>query len=449
MNEDATVTVRERLPAPMATMETIWAVEQTRLGALLRGMEPQLFEAAVRVAPTGVAAVMEIVDGVAVIQIRGLINKRWSYPGWAVNVNDLREAIETATDDESVSAILLHIDSPGGSVDGLAELGDVIFACRDRKSIVAQITGMGASAAYYLASQASVIYAQRMDLIGSIGVRMLFYDWSQMFKMAGVEAVPIDTGEYKSTGVMGAVLTENQREYLQTLVDQYFRDFIDSVARGRGLSEEKLLESSDGRVFIASDALERGLIDGIRNYEDTLAALVGENSNRSAGGTAAQQEIVMGDANAQATKAPEAAETQTGTTAAPVAATLAELKGGLPDSDAEFREECIEAGLPLAAAKDRWLDRLREQNKAQAAELATVKAAGGAVGVEPLGVKPGAGDGEAGGDVIEEFEAAFQKRVDAGMKRDAAMRETVREDPQRHQAYVVAYNERAALRGRR
>lgn len=424
---------------PLASLESIWAIEETRLGSLLLSMDAETVEVEMAAGRFGVDAILEVIRGVAIIDIRGVINKRWSYPGWAINVFDIQDAIARAVEDRSITAILLRVDSPGGSVDGLAEAGDAIFEARQSKNVIAQITGMGASAAYYLASQANAIYAQRMDLIGSIGVRMLIYDWSRLFANAGVRAIPIDTGKYKSAGAMGTELTTVQQDYLQRLVDDFFADFLDVVARGRGLSVEKIRQSADGRVFSAPAAVERGLIDGVRTFESTLAELFGEQSEQ-VGRAIAATEDRKGDTDMSQTS--DVVSSAGASQATPVPATIADLKREIPDSDASFREQCIEAGCTLAQAKDRWMDTLRAHNATLSKESEALRrATAEAVGTQTVGTQ--AGDVQStvdGTDAIAEFEAAFNARLARGMDRYRAMRETVVEDKQRHAAYVDAYN---------
>ena len=205
----------------------------------------------------------------AVIPIRGPIMKHesafLSYFGIASSKLTQR-AVESATADADVEKIVLNIDSPGGSVDGLAELVDALQAARAEKTVIAQVSGMAASAAYMIASQADQIFAGRMDLIGSIGTRMLIYDFSKMFEKEGIKAIPIDTGEHKSAGAFGTEITDAQIAEFQRITDGFFDDFVAAIVAGRGLSEEKVRAVGDGRVFFAEEAITLGLIDGIQTF---------------------------------------------------------------------------------------------------------------------------------------------------------------------------------------
>jgi signal peptide peptidase SppA len=221
-----------------------------------------------------------VVGNVAVVHVQGPMIKRGGFVASLCGLSStlrIRTAFEAAVADDAVAAIMLRIDSPGGSAEGLAELADAIFAARGVKPIVAQVDGMMASAAYLVGSQADAVYAQRMDLIGSIGTRLLLYDWSGYFEEAGVKAIPIDSAPadrpFKSAAAMGTPITEDQVADFQRIVDAFFADFRAAVLRGRGMSDAQFDAVADGRVWPAAEAQRLGLIDGIRTVEATLEEL--------------------------------------------------------------------------------------------------------------------------------------------------------------------------------
>lgn len=231
----------------------------------------------------GVAS--RVQGGVSVIPVQGpmvksagLIEEILGF----TSTNQIREAVEEAAADESVNQIVLQIDSPGGSVGGLAELADAVFAARDQKPVIAQVDGQAASAAFQVASQASQINMGREDMVGSIGVRLMLFDLSEAFANEGIEAVPIDTGEFKSAGALGTEITERQREDFQRIVDQFMDGFTDAIMRGRGMSEEAVQEVSDGRLFIGQEAVSLGLADEIKTLRETLSELSQQNRGQTA-----------------------------------------------------------------------------------------------------------------------------------------------------------------------
>lgn len=214
------------------------------------------------------------VGGTAVISLVGVMLK--SPPLWLqrygfVGTTAVKAAVSAAAADKSVDQIVLRIDSPGGVVDGNAELADTVYAARQVKPVIAQVDGIMASAAYYVGSQATAIYSGRMDMVGSIGVRLMLYDFSRLFANEGIEAIPIDTGKYKSAGAMGTPITDEQKADFQRIVDAYYNDFVSAIVRGRGMTDAQVRQVGDGRVFTATEALQLGLIDKIQPIEQTLA----------------------------------------------------------------------------------------------------------------------------------------------------------------------------------
>lgn len=224
---------------------------------------------------------IRVTQGVAVIPMMGPMMRRAGPMARIFGIagtDSTRLAIEVALADESVERILLRMDSPGGSVSGLDQLGDVVNNAD--KPIVAQVEGMAASAAYYVAAQTDRIMVGRTDLVGSIGTRIMLYDFSKAFEEAGIEPVPIDTGEFKSAGAMGTEITEAQRADFQRIVDFYFEDFVRAVSRGRNMTEAAVKDAADGRMFTPEEAIELSLIDGIAGLERTLNELRGQSQTR-------------------------------------------------------------------------------------------------------------------------------------------------------------------------
>jgi len=207
-----------------------------------------------------------------IIPIMGVIMRRSGT--WApdvVDVDEVRAAVEAATADPSVRRIILRVDSPGGTVDGLSELGSAVTKAAAIKPVVAVVEGMAASAALYAIAGATEIVAGPMDLVGSIGTIAVFSDWSKLAEKFGVRVVAVASGPLKSTGVFGVEFTPEQEAYIQQIVDSYAADFKAAVGRGRKLSAKAVDALASGEVFMAQDALKRGLVDRIGGLSDTLA----------------------------------------------------------------------------------------------------------------------------------------------------------------------------------
>ena len=229
----------------------------------------------------------ERVGNIAVVRIGGILLTQPDFVdqfmGGFADTRDIGRQVEAAGDDSAVKAILLRVDSPGGSVDGLSELGDAVTRARHRKPVIAAVEGMAASAAYYAIAGATEIVAARMDMVGSIGTIVVVYDASEAAKSAGLRVVPIATGKYKATGSFGTPLTADEQAYLQSIVDVYFDDFRRQVMSGRGrfVGPAEWSEVSDGRVFVAPEAQRLGLVDRLGTFGATLRRLQGENLSPS------------------------------------------------------------------------------------------------------------------------------------------------------------------------
>lgn len=451
-------------------VDCLWSIEEARFGQIIESMRGLNIAEAIRLRGWRSKYLpMDVEDGIGIVNVAGPLFKG-AGPAWYFGGSSLLQiqaAVEKLAADDKVKAILMQVDSPGGSVDGLAELGDAIFAAREAKPIWAQVTGIAASAAYYIASQANRIIAQRMDLIGSIGIRMLVYDFSKLFEDAGIRAIPIDTGEFKSAGAMGTEITERQQEYFRSIVQAYFEDFVAAVVRGRRISKKAVKEVADGRVMPAAEALAAGLIDEIQNMDVTLDALRGSvASKRSRGRVAAAnnpaeregitgKDVVMSDdmraATQTGTKSVEAATPKAPDTkpAEPSAAGYEELVSACKGADAEFICGQLERKATVAQAQAAWMETQAKRLEASQAEVANLKAEKAQPGVEALGTPAKAGTTEDAGDAIQRWEAAVDAKVKTGMDKAKATRAVVHEDPELHKEYLEAYNAGYRLRIRK
>jgi len=210
---------------------------------------------------------------VAVVRMeRTLMKQRPSLGG--TSTVDLRRQVRSAANDPNVSGILLAIDSPGGTVAGTDDLAREVRAARKKKPTWAFVEDLGASAAYWVASQAGAIYANSPTaLVGSIGTVMTVYDESKAAESGGVRPLVFATGPLKGTGEPGVPVTEEQATYLQGIVNGTQESFDAAVRSGRGLSAAELSAVRSGGVFLAAEAQRLRLIDGIKSFDATLDAL--------------------------------------------------------------------------------------------------------------------------------------------------------------------------------
>jgi len=212
-------------------------------------------------------------DGIAIVSIIGPLYKRKS--PFCSNYRAIGEALDELLEmeDDAPLAVVLKIDSPGGMVDGLDDVCAKVAQLSDRMLVVASINGMGASAAYRIASQAGEIFASTDSEVGSIGTYWQFLDWSAAYAKAGIRSVLLTTGPFKGVGVEGEPITDEQRAFLQDLTNKNNQMLLDDVTSGRGFSESQLAAVSDGRWYLAGEAQGLGLVDQIGTLDDVLAAI--------------------------------------------------------------------------------------------------------------------------------------------------------------------------------
>jgi signal peptide peptidase SppA len=220
---------------------------------------------------------------VAVIHVGGLLMKNPSpfmQKLGASSTSEIRDQFEQAMSNPEVHSVLLHVDSPGGTVDGTQALADHIYNSRGRgKPIHAHVDGLGASAAYWIASSAHrVTAANPTTQIGSLGVIASHVDISQALGNAGVKVTDVVSGPHKGLGVAHKPLGDAGRAEMQHLVDGLHAEFASHVAKARGLSKDALGQVATGRVFLANQAKALGLIDGVQPFDATYSALLAKST---------------------------------------------------------------------------------------------------------------------------------------------------------------------------
>ncbi len=376
-------------------------------------------------------------DGVAVLSLTGPLMKYVSSLSSGTGTVAARRELRALAADERVRAILLRIDSPGGTVSGTDALAADVAAVNRRKPVWATIEDLGASAAYYVASQAGRVVGQPNSLVGSIGVYGVLQDTSQMASQLGIKVHvvrPAAGGDFKGMGVPGTEITADHLLEAQRIITEFHEQFVAAVSRGRKMSVKAVAALADGRVHPAAEAVSLRLLDAVETFDATLRAMRAQiNSTR--------KEKAMSDANGTV-------EVQGRAEAKP--ATIKELRAEFANASNDFIVTCLEHNYTIAEAKDAWIEVLNQRladsdKRAEKAEAAASKAAETVAGKPRIGApvvpeKP-VDAGADGGSATQRFEAAVQERMSTYREpRNVAWSKVCRTEPELRQAMVAEAN---------
>ena len=302
-------------------LSTPWAMEQGRLAAFTGILQRwSRGESAGAEVMTAIAADKEIVaarkqdaartgqgNNIAVLPFYGVVTQRGnmmddvSGPG-AASTQKFSSALRQAIADPSVGAILIDIDSPGGSVYGVEELANEIIASRAQKPIIGLANSLAASAAYWVGASCSELYCTPGGEVGSIGVWQAHEDWSKALDEAGIKTTLISAGKFKTEGNPYEPLGQDAQDFMQSRVDDYMAAFTKNVAKGRGVSVEVVRKDfGQGRVLGAQAAQSAGMVDGVMTFDDVVKKMAKDikasNRNQASQGTSrlaqAQRELAI------------------------------------------------------------------------------------------------------------------------------------------------------------
>jgi len=201
-------------------------------------------------------------DRVQVVDLQGEI----------VDSREVIQQLKRYEDSNNVRAILLNIDSPGGGVAVSQELYEEVKKLREKKqkTIVAYMSSTGASGAYYVACAANKIIANPGTVVGSIGVIAEWMNYGDLLEWAKLKEIVFKSGEFKDTGSGSRPLTDREKAYFQSMIDDMYVQFVEAVASGRHMEIQDVRSLADGRVFTGRDAKEKKLIDEIGNFQDAV-----------------------------------------------------------------------------------------------------------------------------------------------------------------------------------
>jgi protease-4 len=192
--------------------------------------------------------------------------------GDRIQVVNIDGQMKRYEDSESVRGILLNINSPGGGVATSQELHAEVQRLREDKGkvVVAYLSSVGASGAYYIACAADQILASPGTIVGSIGVIAEWLNYGELLEWARLSNIILKSGEFKDSGTPTRDLTASEREYFQGLIDDMYNQFVEAVASGRNLDVDEVREFADGRVFTGREAKDLNMIDETGNLQDAI-----------------------------------------------------------------------------------------------------------------------------------------------------------------------------------
>lgn len=201
-------------------------------------------------------------DKIGIVDIEGLI----------VTPKNVVPQLKQYADDDSIKAIILHINTPGGGVAASQEIYNEVKRIRDekKKKIIASIETVGASGGYYIASACNKIFADEGSIVGSIGVIAEWVNYGDLMRWAKLKEQLLKAGEFKDTGNPTRDLTPAERVYMQGIVDNMHTQFIEAVAEGRHLKVDDVRPLADGKVWTGQQALPLKLVDQLGDFETAV-----------------------------------------------------------------------------------------------------------------------------------------------------------------------------------
>lgn len=415
------------MKAILAEMQKeIWVMEPRALDALFAhvleiNVPANLAEVELEQSPK-----LNITGDTAVISIRGVLMKRIPFLFRLFGIEttsylDIQSQLEEALGNSQIKKILLDIDSPGGVVAGVMETGQRIAEVANQKKVTAQIEDLGASGAYWLASQASKIIAGPNAEVGAIGVFTVYVDYSKKAEDEGIQVHVIRSGEHKGMGVLGAKISDEQITAVQEIVDGMADNFISAVSSGRKMSVEAVRKLADGRLWLAAEAKKNGLIDSvIKQTKKGTINMKGNNMGQEEIKIATETtdiktevdlEAVRKEANNEEKKRLEALEAAFG-------------------DDTQFVLEQFKAGSSIEQAKAAYCDVLTERlTKAEEKIEELQKKIKAADGASPI---ISAGEGDSDSSFIE---TARQLARDEKITVTEAMKRVKKDNPELYEAY--------------
>jgi protease-4 len=201
-------------------------------------------------------------DRIGVVELEGVI----------LDPKTVVEQLKKFGEDDSIKAIIIHVNSPGGGVAASEEIYRAVKRIRDdkKKRIVASIETVGASGAYYVSAATNKIYADNGSVVGSIGVIAEWVNYGDLMRWAKLKPEVLKVGEFKDIGDPTREMTPAERQIMQSLIDNMYGQFVRAVAEGRHEKVDEIKSIADGRVWTGEEALSMHLIDQVADFQSAV-----------------------------------------------------------------------------------------------------------------------------------------------------------------------------------
>lgn len=213
-------------------------------------------------------------ERVAVIYVEGVITggrAQSSIFGGSGGTDEVIRQIRSAREDKEVKAIVIRINSPGGSAPASQEVGEEVKRLKTSgKPVIASMGDIAASGGYWIAALTDKIYANAGTITGSIGVYIPYTNWEELYKKIGLHSEKIKSGPHKDMLSPERPMTGEERQIIQTMVDDLYDQFVTVVSEGRKLDPAQVRKLADGRVYTGRQAKQLGLIDEIGTFYDAI-----------------------------------------------------------------------------------------------------------------------------------------------------------------------------------
>lgn len=213
-------------------------------------------------------------DRIQVIKLNGMIIDKPEasiFSGKSGSSSACIKALRKAAKDEKIKAVLIRMNTPGGTVSTSQEITDAVVAVKEAgKPVYVSMSDLSASGGYYVASAADKIFAQPGTITGSIGVIMNLMNFKTLGDKVGIASVVIKSGPFKDMASPYRAMTDEEKNILQAMIADSYDQFVTAVAKGRRMKVEDVKRLADGRIYTGRQAKKNGLIDQLGGYDDAL-----------------------------------------------------------------------------------------------------------------------------------------------------------------------------------